>query len=374
MIYLDNSATTQTRVEVAKLVAEYSINNYFNPSSVYVPAINVKLDIDNARKRIMALLGVTSGKVIFTGSATEANNLVLNGLARKNKKIVISNGEHPSVFEVAKNLQNLGYMVEFVALNPDGTINLDDLASKVDENTGLVSVIHISNETGAVNDIAKISYIVKSRAPDCLVHCDGVQAFGKLKINLLNADVDLYTISSHKIHGPKGVAGLYFRDSVNLKPHILGGGQEGGLRSGTENPAGILGFTLACELMYEHFEEKRAHIRELKQYFIASLQKTSLQYIINGNPENCLENVLSVSFLGVRGEVLLHCLEKYEIYVSTGSACSSKHVGNRVLSSMGLAPKQMEGNIRFSFSEFNTKNEIDIVVKALQKEIRDLLS
>lgn len=373
MIYLDNSATTQTRKEVAELVADYSVNHFFNPSSVYVPAINVKLDIDNARKRLMKLLGVTSGKIIFTGSATEANNLVLNGLARKNMKILVSNGEHPSIYETAKNLQNLGYSVDFVALNPDGTLNLDDLANKVDENTGLVSIIHISNETGAINNIAKISRIVKSRAPKCLVHCDGVQAFGKVAINLLNADIDLYTMSSHKIHGPKGVAALYVADNINLKPHILGGGQEGGLRSGTENPAGILGFTLASELMYKNFEEKREHIKHLKQYFVDALNKTSLKFIINGDLENCLENILSVSFLGVRGEVLLHCLEKYEIYVSTGSACSSRHIGNRVLSSMGLEPKQMQGNIRFSFSEFNTVSEIDTVVKALQKEIKDLL-
>lgn len=373
MIYLDNSATTQTRSEVAELVANYSVNHFFNPSSVYVPAINVKLDIDNARKRLMKLLGVTSGKIIFTGSATEANNLVLNGLARKNMKILVSNGEHPSVFEVAKNLQNLGYSVEFVALNPDGTLNLEDLESKVDENTGLVSVIHVSNETGAINNIAKISRIVKRKAPKCLVHCDGVQAFGKVAVNLLNLDVDLYTMSSHKIHGPKGVACLYVADNINLKPHILGGGQEGGLRSGTENPAGILGFTLASEMMYQDFEKKREYIKGLKKYFIDELNKTSLDFIINGDVEKSLENILSVSFLGVRGEVLLHCLEKYEIYVSTGSACSSRHIGNRVLTSMGLSPKLMQGNIRFSFSEFNTKKEIDTVIKALQKEIKELL-
>ena len=373
MIYLDNSATTQTRPEIAEFVKEYSIKNYFNPSSVYGPAISVKNDIDRARDTIIRLLNAGSGKIIFTGSATEANNLVLNGLAKKNKKILVSSGEHPSIYETAKNLQNLGYNVEFIEILPNGTLDLQDLENKVDENTGLVSVIHVSNETGAINDLSKVSNIVKRKSPNAILHCDGVQAFGKVRLNLLNDNIDAYTISSHKIHGPKGVACLYLRDNINIKPHILGGGQEGGLRSGTENPAGILGFTMACEMMYENFDKKRADIRKLREYFVAQLEKSGLDYIINGDLSNTLENILSVSFMRVRGEVLLHCLEKYEIYVSTGSACSSKKVGNRVLSVMGLNNDKMQGNIRFSFCEYNTKDEIDKVITALKTEIKNLL-
>ncbi len=374
MIYLDNSATTKTRPEIAEFIQKYSVENYFNPSSVYGPAISVKNDIDSARSAITKLLNASSGKIIFTGSATEANNLVLNGLAKKNKKILVSSGEHPSIYETAKNLCNMGYNVDFININKDGTLDLRDLEMKVDEITGLVSIIHVSNETGAINDLNNISKIVKNKCPSAILHCDGVQAFGKVKLNLLNDNIDAYTISSHKIHGPKGVACLYLRDGINLRPHILGGGQEGGLRSGTENPAGILGFAMACEMMYADFDKKRAYIKELKEYFVEKLQDSGLKYIINGTLNNTLDNILSVSFLGVRGEVLLHCLEKYEIYVSTGSACSSKKVGNRVLSSMGLSNEQMQGNIRFSFSEYNTKAEIDVVISALQNEIKNLLS
>ena len=294
-------------------------------------------------------------------------------MAKKNKKILVSSGEHPSIYETAKNLQNLGYNVEFIDILPNGTLDLQDLENKVDENTGLVSVIHVSNETGAINDLSKVSNIVKRKSPNAILHCDGVQAFGKVRLNLLNDNIDAYTISSHKIHGPKGVACLYLRDNINIKPHILGGGQEGGLRSGTENPAGILGFTMACEMMYENFDKKRADIRKLREYFVAQLEKSGLDYIINGDLSNTLENILSVSFMRVRGEVLLHCLEKYEIYVSTGSACSSKKVGNRVLSAMGLNNDKMQGNIRFSFCEYNTKDEIDKVITALKTEIKNLL-
>lgn len=371
MIYLDNSATTKTRKEVADFVANYSVENYFNPSSIYEPAIKIKLDLDKARAKILKILNAdVDGKIVFTGSATEANNLVLNGLARKNKKILISAGEHPSIFETAKNLNNLGYAVDFIKLNSDGTIDLNDLEKQVDNETGLVSVIHVSNETGAINDLNKISKIIKSKNPDCLFHSDGVQAFGKLKVNVSKDNIDLYTMSSHKIHGPKGVACLYFNNNIILKPHILGGGQENGLRSGTENPAGILGFVMASEIMYNNLEQRNAHLKNLKTYFINELSKTNLKYKINAEDVNTIDNIFSVSFLGIRGEVLLHCLEKHCIYVSTGSACSSKHVGNRVLSAMGLTPELMQGNIRFSFSEFNTIDEIDKTIQALQQEIQ----
>ncbi len=373
MIYLDNSATTQPRKEVVDFISKYSFENFFNPSSVYQPAVKVKLDLDSARKRMLTLLNADLGdKVVFTGSATEANNLVLNGLARKNKKILVSLGEHPSIYETAKNLANNGYNIDFIALNKDGTINLKDLESKLSQDINLVSIIHVSNETGAINDIRQISKLIKSKNPTCLLHCDGVQAFGKVGVNVFQDNIDLYTVSSHKIHGPKGVACLYFNKNVNLKPHILGGGQENGLRSGTENPAGILGFVMAGEIMYENFDARIKHLKEIKQHFINELEKTDVKYQINGDLANTVNNILSVSFFGIKGEVLLHCLEKYEIYVSTGSACSSKHVGNRVLTAMGLKNEEMQGNIRFSFSEFTTISDIDTTIRALVTEIHKL--
>ena len=369
MIYFDNSATTKTRKEVAEFVAKYSVENFCNPSALYAPAIKVKLDLDNARKTMLSLLGASKdAHIVFTGSATEANNLMLTGLARKNKKILVSSGEHPSIYEPAKNLINQGYNVEFINITKDGLLDLEDLKQKLDSTVGLVSFIHVSNEVGAINKIGEISKLIKSIVPDCLVHCDGVQAFGKVKLNLRADNIDLYTVSSHKIHGPKGVACLYYKNGINLKPQILGGGQESGIRSGTENPAGILGFVLAGVMMYQDFGAKRERINGLRAYFLQELEKTDLEYTVNSTP-NTLSNICSISFKGVRGEVLLHCLEKYEIYVSTGSACSSKSVGNRVLTAMGQSSNLMQGNIRFSFSEFNTMTEIDLVVQALQKEI-----
>ncbi len=370
MIYFDNSATTQTRPEVAKLLAEYSTQNFFNPSSMYAPSIKVKNDLKSARARMLKLLGVeeNNGRIIFTGSATEANNLVLNGLARKNKKILVSLGEHPSVFEVAKNLANQGFLVDYVKLTKTGTLDIDDLKSKLDDTVGLVSFIHVSNETGAINDIEAISKLIKQTNPSCLVHCDGVQAFGKVKINLANSSVDSYTISGHKIHGPKGVACLYIKNGIVLKPHILGGGQENGLRSGTENAPAIMGLALASEMMYANFEETQANIKNLNDYFRERLNSSGLNFHIN-SPLDGLKNVLSVSFPGVRGEVLLHCLEEHEIYVSTGSACSSKTIGNRVLSSMGQSNELMLGNIRFSFCYANTLKEVDKVIEVLCQQI-----
>ena len=374
MIYFDNSATTQTRPEIAEAVAKYSVENFFNPSSLYAPAIKVKLDIENARKTFLSLLNADKNdKIIFTGSATEANNLLLNGLARKDKKILVSFGEHPSVFEVAKHLSNLSYKVDFIDLNADGTINIESLKQKLTDDVGLVSLIHVNNETGAINDIKSITKIIKEKLPNCIVHFDGVQTFGKLKLNLKESNVDAYTISSHKIHGPKGVACLYLKNGITIKPHILGGGQESGIRSGTENPAGIIGFEKAAQLMYEHFEEKRQHITSLKKYLVDKLNNSNLNFVLNSN-EDTLSNICSISFRGVRGEVLLHCLEKYEIYVSTGSACSSKKVGNRVLTAMGQSNALMQGNIRISFSEFNTLKEIDVLIDALNTEIPQLIN
>ncbi len=373
MIYFDNSATTRIRPEVADFIREYSVNNYFNPSSVYAPAVKVKTDILEGKQRIIKLLQANaSDNVIFTGSATEANNLALFGASRKNKKIIISKGEHPSIFETAKNLINLGFEVDFVELNKDGTASLDDLRAKMTPDVGLVSIIHVSNETGAINDLKEIGKVVKSVSPSCIFHSDGVQAWGKVKENLLDWQVDMYTMSAHKIHGPKGVAALYVKSGIKLKPVIFGGGQENGLRSGTENPAGILGFVMASELMYKDFNQKRAHIDNLKEKLLANLTKSGLNYVINSS-ENALSNVVSISFPNIRGEVLLHCLEKHDIYVSTGSACSSKTIGNRVLNELGLSKENMLGNIRVSFCEFNTENEIISFVEAIKKEIITLL-
>ncbi|MBR4270967.1 MAG: cysteine desulfurase [Clostridia bacterium] len=373
MIYFDNSATTKIRPEVADFIHEYSINHFFNPSSVYGYAVKVKNDILDGKQRMIKLLqGNQNDNIIFTGSATEANNLALIGSSRKNKKILISKGEHPSVFETAKNLVNSGFEVDFIDINKDGTLSIEDLKAKMSAEVGVVSVIHVSNETGAINDLKQIGKVVKSINKSCIFHSDGVQAWGKIKENLLDWQVDMYTMSAHKIHGPKGVAALYVKSGINLKPIIFGGGQENGLRSGTENPAGILGFVLASELMYADFDKKRKHIDGLKKKLLTLLDESGLKFVLNSS-DLALSNIVSISFPMIRGEVLLHSLEKYDICISTGSACSSKKIGNRVLNEMKLASELLLGNIRVSFSEFNTESEVIDFVNAVKKEISTLI-
>jgi len=367
MIYLDNSATTATRPEVAKYLYDCTMDMFYNPSSVYAPAIAVKLQLDNARLTVMNSLDAPrDGQVYFTGSATEANNIILRGLIKKHKKALISIGEHPSVYETAKALLNLGYDIEFIGLTPDGVVDVEHLTQLLDANdVGFVSFMHVSNETGAINDIVALSKLIKAKHPKCIVHCDGVQAFMKIPFSLTESMVDAYTISSHKIHGPKGVGAFYVRKGINVAPSIFGGGQELGIRPGTENVPGILAFVLAITIMQDKLKANYAHAQELKTHMIKKLTQKCADFSINAQNAPTSPNVLSVSFHGLRGEILLHALEEHKIYVSTGSACSSKVAGNRILEAMGQDQKSISGNVRFSFSEFNTITEIDTVVDCL---------
>ena len=373
MIYFDNSATTQTYAEVADFVSDCSKNMYYNPSSVYGPSIKAKNVLNDARLKLCKLMGASSRDMIyFTGSATEANNIILNGLARKNKKILVSIGEHPSVYETAKNLKNNGFDVDFINLTKDGVLDVQHLLSLLDDNVGLVSFMHVSNETGAINDIEAISKLIKSKVPTCLVHCDGVQAFCKVRLDLSNTAVDAYTISSHKIHGPKGVGAFYLKNGVNLKPSVFGGGQEMGIRPGTENLPGILGMCMAAKIMMNNFDKNYKQVTQLKQTMIKLLHNKCTNFIINAHNAPSSPYVLSVSFAGIRGEVLLHALEKHQIFVSTGSACSSKKSDNRILSAMGQAQKDILGNVRFSFCENNTLDEVNFVVDKVAEELNNL--
>lgn len=375
MIYFDNSATTQTYPEVAKYVSDCSINLYYNPSSVYGPSVEAKNKLNQARQKMLKFLGASSNdNLYFTGSATEANNILLNGLARKNKKILVSIGEHPSVYETAKNLKNMGFDVEFLNLTKDGLLDVEHLKSLLNNEVGLVSFMHVSNETGAINDIESISKLIKQKAPNCLVHCDGVQAFCKIKINLSATCVDAYTISSHKVHGPKGVGAFYLKKGITLKPTVFGGGQEFGVRPGTENLPSILGFVMASEIMQKDIDNNFKHVQQLKIKMKTLLEKNCTDYSINADITESSPYILSVSFKGIKGEVLLHSLEMEQIYVSTGSACSSKLAGNRILSAMGQSLDRIVGNIRFSFCETNTEQEVETVVKVLKEKLSKLRS
>lgn len=369
MIYLDNAATTRISKTALKTYNKYADELFFNPSGIYDASVNVRCDIDNARDTILKALGTTKGTLYFTSSATEANNLAIFGCLKSTfKKIVFSAADHPSVYNVGQELINRGFDVEYCPLQPNGQVDYNILEQILDENTSLISIVHISNETGAINNLKKIDEIRKRKCPKAIFHADGVQAFSKTKINLDYFGVDLYTISGHKIHGPKGIAGLYCRN-ISLKPIVYGGGQELNIRSGTENVAAIMSFKDAV-LEIGDIQKNNMYVNELKNLFMQNLKDIPCTF--NTTNENS-PYILSISFKGVNGETLVHMLEKEKIYVSTGSACSSKKSGNRVLSSMNINEKDILGSIRVSFSKNNTKEEINIASKKLAECYKELL-
>lgn len=341
MLYFDNAATT--KISKSSLDAYVKASElFFNPSALYYNAGEAKQQLEGARAYFAKRFNATpKSTFIFTGSATEANNSVLNAhITRTDKKYIFSAGEHSSIYETAKAYKEKGFNVVFVPLNKDGTINTDLLYKEIDNTTILVSVIHVSNETGAVNDIKAITKRVKEINPNVFVHSDGVQAVGKLNINLADLGVDYYTMSAHKINGPKGVAALYVGKPNRFKPFIIGGGQEMNLRSGTENLPGILAFKQAVEdlTVHNYASYKQAILQNIKQDHILV------------STDNCVDNIISICFKGVRGETILHMLESEGFLIGTGSACNSKAGLNRVLSQ--IVPKDyIEGAIRLSFGD-----------------------
>ncbi|NLZ25531.1 MAG: cysteine desulfurase [Clostridiales bacterium] len=363
MIYFDNAATTKMYPECVYEMQKWAEYDYFNPSALYKPSVEVKKAIDGARKTLLKYLkGSTSGRLIFTSSGTEADNLALFGSKKWNGAgIVVGDGEHDAVRAAALELKSKGYNVKFSPINRDGSVNMEKLEQLLDENVAFVSIMHVSNETGAVNDIASISKLVRKKSPRALFHSDGVQAFGKVSVNLAAWDVDLYSISAHKLHGPKGIGALYLKNGVNLKPLIFGGGQEDGLRSSTENTPAIMAFEIAADKYFENIEDNN----NKKRVIFERLSNLILRYAPDTviiSPENGAPHILTVAFKDVRGETLLHALEEYQIYVGIGSACSSKRE-SRFKQLLGLDESHKEGIVRFSFSEFNEISDADTAEK-----------
>ncbi len=346
MIYLDNAATTKMFEGGADIYKKYACQSFFNPSAGYNKSFEIAKELDGVRELIKKNLGATKGNVIFTSGATESNNLAIMGSKRNGKwEYVFSLGEHPSVYNVASALENQGYTVHFVGLLENGQIDYEELERVVNNRTRLISVMHVSNETGAINDLVKIDKIRREYCPQALLHIDGVQAFCKLPFNIEDFNADLYTISAHKFHGPKGVGALYVKNPSGLKNIIYGGGQEGGYRSGTENVPGIMAMKYAIENIdiIKNFQ----YVKELKDYFIKSIDNTEgVKYLKTESPY-----ILSLSFYGVNGETLMRSLQDRNIYVGVGSACSTKKAGNRVLESMGMNIDEIKSHIRVSFSE-----------------------
>lgn len=376
MIFLDNASTTKI-CDAAKKIMIEEADNYFNASASYSVALENKKKIDNAKKEICNCLNVDyKENLIFTASATEANNLAVFGSAKKgDEQYLFSSGEHLCVYNCAEELKNRGYNVKFIPLTSEGVIDFDALKQLLELPTAFVSCIHVSNETGAINDVEKIGELVKSKWKNAIFHCDGVQAFGKIDVNLSRMkNIDLYTISAHKIGGPKGIGALFVRNKAKLKPYVFGGGQEFGLRSGTENLQSILAFAAASTEKFKNLQKNYDFVSKLCETFKNEIKKYN-DNRITINSVNASPYIVSISFAGVKGETLVRMCDDDGLLVGTGSACSSKKAAlNRILLAMNKNRQDIEGALRISFSINNTIDEIVSAVKILVDNYHRLIS
>lgn len=380
MIYLDNCATTRPRDEVTDIMIEALKDNFGNPSSLHRLGLNAEKQMKNSRQIIANYLRVGPEELIFTSGGTESNNMAIQSIIKKEEKkgnhIITTNIEHPSISNIYKDYEKNGYKVTYLKVNSRGQIDLDELKAAIDDETILVSIIHVNNEIGTIQDIKAIRDIIRNSKANPFFHLDGIQSFGKIQFSLKELDVDTYSISGHKIHGPKGIGCLYINNKNKLDPVVFGGNQERGLRSGTENIPGIIGFGEAVRLMAKDWEKENKRIKELQTYFISKLNENIDDIKINSEVnESFSPYVISVSFQDVRGEVLLHYLEQNEIYVSTGSACSSKDTQkSHVLQAIGLNNDEITGTIRLCLSYEIDKKDIDFAVEAIKDAVEDIRS
>ena len=370
-VYLDNSATTKCYENVREIVGKVMCDDYGNPSSMHRKGVEAERYIKEAKETLAKLLKVQEKELFFTSGGTESDNLAVIGCARANhrggKHLITSSIEHPAILNTMQYLeQEEGFRVTYLPVDENGRIQLEALKEALCEETILVSVMHVNNEVGSVQPIAEAVKIVKDYNSKILFHVDAVQGFGKYRIFPKKEGIDLLSISGHKIHGPKGTGVLYVNEKVKIKPIVFGGEQQKNVRSGTENVPGIAGLALAAKTIYTGLEDKVAKMRELKAYFIDGLSKIDHIKIHGLYDETSAPHIVSVGFAGIRSEVLLHTLEDKGIYVSSGSACASNHPAiSGVLRGIGAGKEYLDSTIRFSFSEFTTKEEIDYTLETL---------
>lgn len=374
-VYLDNSATTKVLKEVAAEVYKVLIEDYGNPSSLHSKGLYAEKIVGEARRVISNFLGVEEKEIYFTSGGTESNNVAIKGavkaLKRKGKHIITTSIEHPSVLEVCKKLEEEGFKVTYLPVGKDGIVKVSDVKNAVNSETVLVSIMHVNNEVGSIQPIEEIADLLKEKG--IVFHVDAVQSFGKIPLISGLKGIGLLSVSAHKVYGPKGIGILCKKDKIKIEPLIHGGGQERGLRSGTENVPGIAGFCKAVEILEKNFSlwtEKMSNLKERLKTGIINLIE---DVVINTPETKSAPHILNVSFLGVKAEVLLHALENYGIYVSTGSACSShKKVKSHVLIAMGKNEEEIEGAVRFSLSPFITEEEIDYTLDVLKNQVKEL--
>lgn len=366
--YFDNAATTKVFPEVKDLVVKLMEEDYGNPSSLHQKGLYAGHYIKETKEILAKEWKVDSKEIVLTSGGTESNNLALIGTALANKRsgnrIITTKVEHASVSSTMAFLESLGFEIIYLNVDHHGIVDLGQLEQEVNGDTILVSVMYVNNEIGTVEPIQEIAEIIKEKNPKTLFHVDAIQAFGKYHIYPKRMGIDLMSVSGHKIHGPKGTGALFIKNRTKVKPIIYGGGQQGGMRSGTENVPGFAGFGLATKMVYEDLEARTVRMRAVKDRLTERLKTLPDVYINEGEAPH----ILSVSFVGVRSEVMLHALEEREIYVSSGSACSSnKPAVSHVLSSIGLQKNRLESTIRFSFSAENTVEQADYAADVIEE-------
>ena len=375
--YLDNAATTRASEGVAKAVTEMMLGEFGNPSSKHTKGFEAGQRIKEATAVIADSLKCLPKEIIFTSGGTESNNMALIGAAlaykRRGNHIIASGFEHASVYNPLLSLEEFGFKIDFAPVDGLGHIKTDELLDMITDQTILVSVMYVNNEVGAVQDIAALSKAVKEKKKDIIFHVDAIQAYGKYRINPKKEGIDMLSVSGHKIHGPKGSGFLYVADGVRIRPLIFGGGQQKDRRSGTENVPAIVGLGEAVKEIYTDHAAKVKHLYELKEHFVSRIGEVEgahLNALEDITPEAVAKtapHIVSVSFDGIKAEVLLHALEEKHVYVSSGSACSSNHPGiSGTLKAIGVDKKLLDSTLRFSFSVNTTVEEIDYAIEQLK--------
>lgn len=374
MIYFDNAATTRAADEVAERVRYMLLENFGNPSAQSMMGVRAENELNDARKIMAKSINALPEEIYFTSGGTEDDNWAIFGTAegykRSGKHIITTSIEHPAVAEPMKILRQKGWEVTVLDVDKNGYIDLDVLRDSIRDDTVLVSIILVNNEVGTIQDAAAVGKLIKEKNPNTLFHADAVQAFGKYPIDVRKMGIDMLSMSGHKIHGPKGVGFFYMKKGLKVRPIIYGGGQERGQRSATENTPGIVGLAKAVELAMENMDASHEKVMEVKRTLAEGILRDIPKTHINGpSIEEASPYVLNVSFNGLRSEVLLHALEEKEIYVSAGSACSSKKKGgSHVLRSLGLSEERIEGAVRFSFCRYNTVDEAAACLEILKEK------
>lgn len=371
-IYLDNSATTKPYKEVVQAVVDCMLYFYGNPSSIHSLGEKAKEKLKSYRKVVADTLGAEEEEIIFTSGGSESNNFILKGFLKPGDHLITTCIEHSSILNMCSKLEQNHIEVTYLSVDSIGMVNLHELKESIRKNTRLISVMHVNNEIGVIQDIEAISRLIKQTDTNIMFHVDAVQSYGKLPIDVNKLGIDLLSVSAHKLHGPRGIGAAYIRKGLSPKPLIDGGGQELGLRSGTENLPAAAGFAEAASIMNDNLQKNLACVTKLRNYLIEKLGAVE-GIKINSCPEHCLPHVFNISAVGIRSGKILFYLDTREIYVSKSSACSARKLtDSHVLKAIGLKQEEIMGGLRISFSEENTIEDIDILVEHMENCLREL--